>query len=114
MDKKGKSMEQTMREEIMEETGFDVPLDRLEFVKTLRGGFGLMANRFHTFYCEVTDRDQTGPGGGLVEAGEFIELAAIPSTQIVQFIDDDSKTKPTGLLYLLMWWLTFHADNSIE
>ncbi|RNA09248.1 GDP-mannose pyrophosphatase [Brachionus plicatilis] len=102
---KNKSLEETIKEEIMEECGFDVDIKNVHKVRSFRVGVGLIGCLHTIFYAEVDESMKIGSGGGNQYEGEFIDLYEIHKDSIREFLDDESKQKPPGLLYGLMWFL---------
>jgi UDP-sugar diphosphatase len=116
-DKSGKSLEETVQEEIMEECGYQVSLANIHRVKAFRMGVGLIGSIHTIFYADVSDAELVkGAGGGNVHEGEFIELFELKESEVRQFINDEpegedksarlrNNSKPPGLLFALMWFL---------
>lgn len=102
---KNKSLEETAKEEILEECGFDVDINNIHKVRSFRVGVGLIGCLHTIFYTEVDESMKVGSGGGNDHEGEFIELFEIQKHLISDFLNDESKQKPPGLLYGLMWFL---------
>lgn len=102
---KNKSLEETVKEEILEECGFDVDIENIHKVRSFRVGVGLIGCLHTIFYTEVDESMKVGIGGGNDHEGEFIELYEIQQHLIRDFLNDESKQKPPGLLYGLMWFL---------
>lgn len=99
------SLEETVKEEILEECGFDVSVDNIHKIRSFRVGVGLIGCLHTIFYAEVNDSMKVGTGGGNQHEGEFIELYEIHKDLIREFLNDESKQKPPGLLYGLMWFI---------
>jgi UDP-sugar diphosphatase len=102
---KSKTLEETVKEEIFEECGYTVDLANIHRVRQSRAGVGLLGSLHTIFYAEVDDSMKTGSGGGNANEGEFVELFELNESKIREFIDDESRAKPPGLLYGLMWFL---------
>lgn len=56
------------------------------------------------FYAEVTDNQKVGPGGGLVEEGELIEVVEFTISQCRDLIFDDTINREPTLLCALYWF----------
>lgn len=69
-----------------------------------RSGVGISGSKQTLFYAEVTDDMKVGPGGGLAQEGELIEVVELPLAQGRILMMDESKTKPVGLMFALMWF----------
>lgn len=93
------------REEILEECGFDVPLDSIDLVTTYVHACAHLGTEEKIFYCEVDDSMRATEGGGLSEDGEAIEVFSIPLADCEAFIFDSRYPKSAaaiiGLQYLL-------------
>uniref|UniRef100_A0A1A9ZQ24 Nudix hydrolase domain-containing protein n=1 Tax=Glossina pallidipes TaxID=7398 RepID=A0A1A9ZQ24_GLOPL len=63
--KKNKSWREIAREEILEECGYDVPVDQLEEIFSYRCGVGTQGSKQTMYYCEVTDNQKKFVGGGV-------------------------------------------------
>ncbi|CAF0724693.1 unnamed protein product [Brachionus calyciflorus] len=99
------SLEETIKEEILEECGFEVNLENIHKVRAFRVGVGLLGCLHTIFYAEVDESMKVSSGGGNPNEAEFIELFEIHQDLVRDFLNDDSKPKPPGLLYGLMWFL---------
>ena len=69
-----------------------------------RGGVGITGSRQTYFYAEITDAMKVSAGGGLVEDGEMIEVYELPLMSAHEFMWDESKEKPVGVILGLMWF----------
>ena len=97
---KGKSEEQTVIEEIAEETGFAT--SKVERITSTRGALGFGGARQTMFFAAINDDMKIGEGGGI--DGENIELAYVPVKDARKFMFDESKSKAAGLLFAFMWF----------
>nr|XP_039254473.1 uridine diphosphate glucose pyrophosphatase NUDT14-like [Styela clava] len=105
-DKDGKSPAELAAMEVLEETGYDVPVEKLILITKYRSGIGTHGNVQSLFYAEVTEEMEVHKGGGLESEGEMIETYHLPVAKIQEFIDDHSSlNRPSGCLFALMWFL---------
>ncbi|EAW81905.1 nudix (nucleoside diphosphate linked moiety X)-type motif 14, isoform CRA_d, partial [Homo sapiens] len=74
-------------------------------------GVGLTGSRQTMFYTEVTDAQRSGPGGGLVEEGELIEVVHLPLEGAQAFADDPDIPKTLGVIFGVSWFLSQVAPN---
>eukprot|EP00794_Sanderia_malayensis_P019914 gene19914-21861_t len=102
VDKK-MSLEEIAVDELLEETGYKVSVDKLERLMTCRS-VGTAGNLQTVFYAEVTDDMQVGKGGGDPNEQEEIELEYMPVSEAKKFIFDSSKSKPSTLVAAFMWY----------
>lgn len=98
---KGISREKTIKEEILEETGYLV--EEVEYVTSCFNGLGFSANQQTMFYATIDESMKKGLGGGV--DGEDIELFFLPLKEAKSFIFDERLVKAPGLLYMIMWFL---------
>ncbi|RKV94116.1 MAG: NUDIX hydrolase, partial [Campylobacter sp.] len=94
------SEEQTIIEEIAEETGFAV--SKVERITSTRGALGFGGAKQTMFFAVINDAMKVGEGGGI--DGENIELAYVPLERAREFMFDETKTKATGLMFAFMWF----------
>lgn len=106
VDKPGLDLAQITKEEILEECGYDVPLDRIYRVTSYLSAIGISGSRQTIFAAEIDESMAAGAGGGgLADHGEAIEVLALPLAGIQAFLADDGMGKSAGLLFSLMWLL---------
>ncbi len=58
------------------------------------------------FYVEVTDSIKTGPGGGLAEEGEMIEVVEMSPAEIRAYMMKPKVNSPPWTLYAFMWFFS--------
>jgi UDP-sugar diphosphatase len=102
---KDKSLVHIAQEEVLEECGYNVPLDQFEKVKTGYGSTGKSAPKSTLFYCAVDDSMKVSNGGGLVHEGEIIEVVEmdVDHTRTWMYEDDDAPI-PTSLCFAVEWF----------
>jgi len=103
IDKPGPLVE-VAKEEVLEECGYEVSANDIRKISSCRGGVGTSGSTIHTFYAEVTDDMRVGPGGGLAEEGEMIEVVEYTIEQARTLFTDETVNKVHGLLYSLYWF----------
>lgn len=99
------SLEQIAREEVLEEMGYDVPVERLRMVTSFLSSIGTAGSLHTLYYCSVTDDMHVSAGGGNVKEGEVIDLYHVPVDEAQAFVLDTSKKKPSSLSFGFMWFL---------
>jgi UDP-sugar diphosphatase len=102
---KDKSLVQTAKEEVLEECGFDAPVETFERVCAYRTAVGVLGYETTMFYTEVDDSMRVSSGGGVDT--EDIELVYLAIDQIEKYVWDESVPKPSGLLLALLWFLRY-------
>ncbi|XP_066279391.1 uridine diphosphate glucose pyrophosphatase NUDT14-like isoform X3 [Branchiostoma lanceolatum] len=98
------SLKEIAQSEILEEVGFQVPLEKIEEVTSYRGNVGVAGSLQTLFYAEVTDDMRVSTGGGVQEEGEMIEVVELPLGDSRKFIMDSSINRPGLLLFAFMWF----------
>ena len=101
---KNMSLASIMRQEILEECGYDVPEENLQEVVSFRGGVGSTGSLQTFFFAEVTDAMCVSKGGGNLQEGERIEVFYLPLEKSREFLFDATKQKPAGLMFAFMWY----------
>lgn len=101
------SIAQIAKEEILEELGYNIPLDYFTHLRTFYGSVGSKGNIVHCYSVEVTEEFKENEGGGLDD--EDIEVIRIPYNEIDSFVYgiNEHKDIPTDstTLFLLIEWL---------
>lgn len=102
---KDKSLAEIAREEVLEECGYDVPVDRLERIYTYRSGVGSYCSTHTMFYCEVCDEAKASAGGGIDgEVIQVVELTIPDAREVVSHVGTVN-TGP-GTLLGTQWFLS--------
>jgi UDP-sugar diphosphatase len=98
---KDASEEQTMREEILEECGYDVPLSNLERLFVFYTGVGCSGAKQTLFFAKVDESMKKESGGGV--HNEQIEIFYLPISEAKEFMYDESKPKTAGTMFAIIW-----------
>ncbi|XP_055679571.1 uridine diphosphate glucose pyrophosphatase NUDT14-like [Lutzomyia longipalpis] len=108
---KTKPLIEIAKEEILEEVGYDVPVDRIETVLTYRSGVGATGAQQTLYYCEVTDADKVNAGGGI--DGEIIDVVELNLPDAWKLLKQGSVvSSPPSCLLGILWFLTNKAPKS--
>ncbi|MFT6141267.1 MAG: UDP-sugar diphosphatase [Psychromonas sp.] len=99
---KNLSLEQIAKEEIEEECGYDIALERIEKITSFHTSVGFAGSRQILYYAEVNESMKVSEGGG-VDA-EMIEVVYLPIKEAKALIYDASIAKTPGLMFAFMWW----------
>jgi len=99
---KEKSLVQIAKEEILEECGYEVSIDKIEELTEFYTSVGFAGGKQTMFYCEVDDTQKVSEGGGIDD--ENIEVLYLHLEKAKEFMFDKSKVKTPGLLFAFMWW----------
>eukprot|EP00112_Aurelia_sp_Birch-Aquarium-sp1_P012485 Seg2626.2 transcript_id=Seg2626.2/GoldUCD/mRNA.D3Y31 product="Uridine diphosphate glucose pyrophosphatase" protein_id=Seg2626.2/GoldUCD/D3Y31 len=102
VDKK-KSLAEIAKEEVLEETGYEVSVESLECIFSARS-VGSSGNQVTIYYAEVTDAMKVGQGGGAPGEDEEIDVEYLPVEKAKDLVFDSSKAKPASLVAAFMWY----------
>ncbi|CAL8133137.1 unnamed protein product [Orchesella dallaii] len=98
------TLAELMRREVLEECGYQVPLENFSKITSYRG-VGICAEKETMFYAEVSDQMRVSQGGGLAEEGEFIEVVEMSVAEARKLVENEEVTRTSGLLFGVMWFL---------
>lgn len=89
-------------EEILEECGYDVPLENIERITSFYTAVGFAGSVQTLYFARVNEGMRDNNGGGIdVEAIEVIE---IPAGEAKAFAMDETKAKTPGLMFGFLWF----------
>ena len=108
---KSVSLEQIAKEEVLEETGYDVPLSSIEYVNAYFSSIGHAGSRQTMYYCEVTDEMMVHKGGGNEHEGELIEVVDVPLEEAMKLAMDGEAARSTGLCFAVVWFEHFKRQQ---
>ena len=108
---KSTSREQIAKEEILEETGYDIPVQSLEFINSHYSSIGTGGTNQSMYYCEVTDNMLVTKGGGSAHEGELIEVVYVPVDEAMKVVFDSTKAKSVGLCFAFLWFNQFKRPH---
>merc|ERR1719342_1951277 len=93
-------------EEVEEECGYLVEVEKFYKIVTFPGSVGIAGGSQTLFCVEVTNKEKIGPGGGLVEEGEMIQVVEMSIQEAKKYLKQDLVNSPVGLLFGLQWYLS--------
>jgi len=93
---------QIAKEEVLEECGYDIPVENLKKVTSFYTNVGISGAKQTIYYGELTDAMQINAGGGLEE--ENIEVIYLPIKDAKSFMFDESYQKTSGVLTAFYWF----------
>jgi len=99
---KEKPLEVIAQEEILEECGYDVPVERIERVTAFHTSVGFAGSKQTLYYTEVNEAMRVNDGGGIDQ--EQIEVIELPTEEADAFIYDENVAKTPGLMFAFLWW----------
>jgi len=100
------SLTEIAKEEIEEECGYNVPLEKIEKITSFYTSVGFAGSRQTLYYAEVDAGMKISDGGGI--DGELIEVLELPVGELENFVLDESVAKTPGLMFAFMWWKQKH------
>ncbi len=96
------SLIQIAKEEIEEECGYDVSLEKIERITSFHTSVGFAGSKQMLYYAEVDESMKVSNGGGV--DGELIEVIDLPIAEAKALIYDETVAKTPGLMFAFMWW----------
>jgi len=99
---KNASNAQIAKEEILEECGYDVPLNKLEKISTFYTSVGISGTHQTIYYAQVDNSMKINEGGGIHD--EEIEVIYIPTKDAKTFMFDENYQKTTGVMLSIYWF----------
>ena len=96
------SLTQIAKEEIEEECGFDVALEKIEKITSFHTSVGFAGSKQMLYYAEVDERMKVSEGGGVDD--EQIEVVYLPLDEARALIYDEGVAKTPGLMFAFMWY----------
>lgn len=101
---KSKPLNEIAREEVLEECGYNVPVERLEEVMTYRAGVGTNGSFQTLYYCEVSDDDMVTNGGGVED--EIIDVVEYTMDEARDLVKQGAHINgPPSFLLGVLWFL---------
>ena len=99
-------LKSVMKEEVLEECGYDVPEPHFERVFSSWGSVGFAGTIQTLFFAQVTDEMKVNEGGGNRSEGEKIELYYLPRDKVLEFLYNESVPKPPSLMAAFFWYMS--------
>lgn len=103
---KDKSLEQITKEEILEECGYDVPLEKIEKITSFYTAVGFAGGLQTLYFAEIDESFRVSDGGGIED--EQIEVVYLKIEDAKEFMMDENIAKTPGLMYAFMWYFHFN------
>ena len=100
---KSMSLGEIAKEEVLEECGYDVPVESIRKLTSFAASVGVQGSTQTLFYAEVDESMKVQAAGGLAADGERIELLGLPLEHVEAFIMDDAVPKTSGAMFGLLW-----------
>ncbi|HFU74347.1 MAG TPA: NUDIX domain-containing protein [Helicobacteraceae bacterium] len=97
------TLEQIVQEEIEEEVGYHVPLEKIEYLTSFFSAVGFAGSQQHLYFANVDASMQVSEGGGIdIEA---IEVYYLPKKESLTWAMDATIVKTPALLFALQWYI---------
>lgn len=100
---KNKPLEVIAQEEIDEECGYKVPLEKIEKITSFYTNVGVSGGCQSLYYATINSSMKKHEGGGIHD--EQIETMLLKVDDFRAFIYDESKAKTPGLMFSFFWFL---------
>jgi UDP-sugar diphosphatase len=99
---KDKSLLEIAKEEIDEECGYAVDINKIQKVTSFFTNVGISGGCQHLFFAKINESMKIHDGGGIND--EQIELHFLPIEKCDELIFDESKAKTPGLMFSFYWF----------
>ena len=96
------SLSEIAKEEIEEECGYSVPLEKIKKITSFYTSVGFAGSKQTLYYAEVDESMNVSEGGGI--DGEVIEVIELSIQDAEKLIYDETVAKTPGLMFSFMWW----------
>jgi len=102
------SLKQIAQEEIDEECGYKVELEKISKINSFFTNVGVSGAKQHLYFAKIDDSLKVHDGGGIND--EQIELEFISIEKSKEFMYDESKAKTPGLISAFYWFF----ENNVK
>ena len=96
------SLVEIAMEEIAEECGYRVPIEKIEKITSFYTSVGFAGSKQMLYYAEVDESMKVSEGGGVDD--EQIEVIILPAAEAKALIYDEGIAKTPGLMFAFMWY----------
>lgn len=103
---KDKSLKEIAYEEILEETGYDVPLKKINKISSFYTAVGFAGGRQRLYFAKIDESMRVSEGGGV--DSEDIEVIYLKREDTLEFMFDEEIATTSGLMFALMWYFKTH------
>jgi len=100
---KDKDIKVIAQEEILEECGYDVPLENIEKITAFHTAVGFAGGKQTVYFAHINESMKRDEGGGVDD--EQIEVIYLPLKESRAFMFDESIAKTPGMLFALYWFM---------
>lgn len=95
-------LEEIAREEVFEECGYDIAVDKIHRISSFFTNVGITGNRQHLYFAILEDSQKAHEGGGI--HNEEIVLEYIHVSEARTFLYDERYAKTPGLMFAFYWF----------
>ncbi|MBD3797769.1 MAG: NUDIX hydrolase [Campylobacterales bacterium] len=96
------SLAQIAQEEVIEECGYDVPLENILYITSFFTSVGISGAKQTLFYAQIDESMKVHEGGGIHD--EEIEVIYLPTQEAKSFMFDESYQKTPGMMMAFYWF----------
>lgn len=96
------SLKEIAKEEILEECGYEVEVDKIEKITSFYTSVGFAGAKQTLFFVKVNESMRLNDGGGIEH--EEIEVLKLPLSKAKEFVFDETKPKTPGLMFAFYWF----------
>ncbi len=93
---------QIAKEEILEECGYDIPLQNIQKITSYYTSVGISGAKQTLYFAQCDESMKLNEGGGLED--EEIEVVYIPLKEAKSFMFDENYQKTPGLIMAFYWF----------
>jgi len=93
---------QIAKEEILEECGYDVPLESIEKISSFYTSVGISGTHQTLYFAFIDETMRVNEGGGIHD--EEIEVISIPIKEAKAFLFNERYQKTTGVSLAFYWF----------
>ncbi|MBX7490898.1 NUDIX hydrolase [Helicobacter turcicus] len=99
---KDKPLNVIMQEEILEECGYNIPLENITQIAEFYSSVGFAGSKQTLFFATLDESYRQNLGGGVDD--ENIEVVFIPKAEAYDFILDSAFPKTSGIMFAFLWF----------
>jgi UDP-sugar diphosphatase len=96
------TLSQIAKEEILEECGYDIPLEKLRYITSFFTSVGTTGAKQSLFYGEIDEAMKVSEGGGIHD--EEIEVIYLKTAEAKKFMFDENFQKTPGMMMAFYWF----------
>ncbi len=102
------SLKQIVKEEIDEECGYEVGIEKIEKITSFFTNVGVSGAKQHLFYAKIDESMHRHSGGGVKNEEIIVQYLALDDAKT--FMYDENKAKTPGLLFAFQWFFEHYTQ----